>query len=182
MKGNSLTKLSLGPNGARAVLSDDEVYRYHLTRRWSSADRALGVIMLNPSTADAFKDDRTIKKITHYAKEWGYSSLSVANVFAYRSTSPADLKPLTDERRTGPENDYYITQVFIDAHDKILCGWGSNQLAALKIPSLWEMFCKFTESMPNPRQLVSIKTTNTGMPMHPLYQRNDLQPKTWRPS
>lgn len=177
-----MTKTTIGPNGAKAVLSDDEVYRYYLTRNWNPEHivrRTLGVIMLNPSTADAFTDDRTIKKVMGYADQWGYNSISVANIFAYRTPYPADLKYVTDDQRCGPDNAYYIWQVFTDAHDKILCGWGSNALAAPHIPGFWYYFCKFSESSGAQKQLVSVKTTNKGMPMHPLYQRNDLEPRPW---
>lgn len=181
------SKITLGPNGARAVISDDEVYRYHLLRRWAppfdreGPDRVLGVIMLNPSTADAFTDDQTIQKVMHYAKEWDYNAISVANVFALRSTSPAYLRHKPLELITGPENEGYIMQVFLDSYDKILCGWGANQIAAPCIPSIWNLLQSLNEHRRelSKKQMVYVKLTGAGMPMHPLYQRNDLKPKNW---
>jgi hypothetical protein len=43
-----------------AVISDDGVYRYQLTRTWDPESPELAWIMLNPSTADALADDPTV--------------------------------------------------------------------------------------------------------------------------
>jgi hypothetical protein len=179
--------MTMGPDHARAVISDDKVYRYHLGRRWAAPfgregpARILGVLMLNPSTADAFKNDRTISKVIHYAQEWGYNAISVANVFAMRTTYPHELKPYTDEQRTGEENESYIMQMFLESYDKILCGWGANPLAAPRIPAICNLLQSMNKHLPERRhkEMVYVKLTGKGMPMHPLYQRNDLKPKPW---
>ncbi len=44
-----------------ALISSCRKYRYHLERHWGDAKPCL-FIMLNPSTADERKDDRTIKR------------------------------------------------------------------------------------------------------------------------
>ena len=49
-------------------------------------------IGLNPSTADGIDDDPTIRRCIRFAKDRGYGRLSVANLFAYRATRPADLR------------------------------------------------------------------------------------------
>jgi len=58
--------------------------------------------MLNPSAADAFRDDPTIRRCMGFAQQWGYGSLSVGNLFAWRSHRPADLR--LSEDPAGPEN------------------------------------------------------------------------------
>jgi hypothetical protein len=47
---------------AGAVFSGDERYRYRLTRIWEVSRQQVLFVMLNPSTADADKDDQTIRK------------------------------------------------------------------------------------------------------------------------
>lgn len=172
-----------GPDGATAMLSPDGIYRYHLTRVLHPQHRfrkTLGVIMLNPSKADAFTDDRTIKKVMHYANEWGYNHVSVANLFAYRTTYPSELRVLTEEQRVGPENYYWLNHVLSEAHDKILCGWGANKLVTNQVYALVKMYSEDLAHS-NLKELVTLETTNKGMPMHLLYKRNDLQPFHWRP-
>lgn len=168
-----------GPDGSTAVLSTDGLYRYNLTRVLHPQHRlrkTLGVIMLNPSTADAFEDDRTIKKVMHYADAWGYNHISVANLFAIRTTYPSDLKHMTEEYRIGLGNDRFIENVIEAAHDKVLCGWGSNKLAMSQAAKVVQMHERNQD-----KDLVTIETLNNGMPTHPLYKRNDLQPFTWVP-
>ena len=70
---------ALPPRGA--VISADEQYRYLLWRPLppSLLLEDLGAIlfvMLNPSTANADKDDRTLTKICAYSQRWGYTRLS----------------------------------------------------------------------------------------------------------
>ena len=165
------------PDGSTAVLSTDGLYRYNLTRVLHPQHRfrkTLGVIMLNPSTADAFEDDRTIKKVMHYANEWGYNHVSVANLFAIRTPYPSDMNPMLEEMRVGVGNDRFIENVMETAYDKILCGWGSNKLVHNQVAKVVQMAGR------NPdKQLVTIEVSKSGMPMHPLYKCNDLQPFPW---
>jgi hypothetical protein len=70
-----------------AVLSPDGVYRYRLDRVWGAGPRVL-FVMLNPSTADATQDDPTLRRCLGFARDWGYGSLTVANLYAYRARGP----------------------------------------------------------------------------------------------
>ena len=58
-------------------------------------------IGLNPSTADETKNDPTIRRCINFAKDWGYGGVMIANLFAFRSTSPEIMKQqkeITDMR------------------------------------------------------------------------------------
>ena len=50
-----------------ACISADDVYRYRLGRIWKPNAPACLFIMLNPSTADAYVDDATIRRCLDYA-------------------------------------------------------------------------------------------------------------------
>lgn len=70
---------------SHAVLSEDGVYRYRLTREWGEnldACKRVCFVMLNPSTADASKDDPTIRKCIGFATRLGFDALEVVNLFA----------------------------------------------------------------------------------------------------
>jgi hypothetical protein len=72
-----------------AEISEDGKYRYALMRMWD--DKPLMMFcMLNPSTADATKDDPTIRRCIGFAKDRGYGGIYVVNLMAYRATDPAE--------------------------------------------------------------------------------------------
>ncbi|TMF61888.1 MAG: DUF1643 domain-containing protein, partial [Chloroflexi bacterium] len=67
-----------------ATFSADRRYRYRLWRRWDGARPVVAFVMLNPSTADARRDDPTIRRCIGFAKSWGFGGVEVVNLFAYR--------------------------------------------------------------------------------------------------
>ena len=122
------------PRGGSAVLGDgpvpfDAIYRYALTRRWGTGTRGLFVVALNPSKADATIDDATVRKITGFAKLWGFDWFALGNLAALRATDPADLHATIAlmglEHAIGPENDRHLIQM-IRACSRILLAWGTN--------------------------------------------------------
>ena len=109
-----------------AVFSKDERFRYMLVRRWNQAsddERFINFIMLNPSTADAMKNDPTVERCCKRARALGYDRLIVTNIFTLRSTDPAALYAAADA--VGPQNDRYI-QMIADTADVVVCGWGNH--------------------------------------------------------
>lgn len=87
---------------ASATLSPDGKYRYALTRQWGPTPPALW-IMLNPSTADAFTDDATIRRVIGFSRQWDCGGAVVVNLFGLRSTDPRVLRDADDP--VGPDND-----------------------------------------------------------------------------
>ena len=75
---------------AGAHISPCGLYRYDLWREWSTEPK-LAYVMLNPSTADALKDDKTIEACCRFAKRDGYGGIVVRNLFAFRTPSPKVL-------------------------------------------------------------------------------------------
>ena len=81
-----------------ATISKDGLYRYNLKRIMPMLfeDRKVVFCMLNPSTADANKDDPTLRRCIGFANKFGYSSLEIVNLYAYRSPNPKDLWKVSD--------------------------------------------------------------------------------------
>jgi hypothetical protein len=73
MPSNSTARLSLfeaprdDERGATFSPGAPPMYRYSLWRRWDSMTPSVLFVMLNPSTADAEKDDLTVAKCIGYA-------------------------------------------------------------------------------------------------------------------
>jgi hypothetical protein len=104
-----------------AVLSDDGRYRYRLSRRWTEGP-TLHWVMLNPSTADADKDDPTIRRCVGFATHNGFGSISVCNLFALRATNPRELIPACSAA-VGPANDKFIQE--IPSGSTVVAAWGA---------------------------------------------------------
>ena len=87
-------------DGTRAaVLSDCERYRYVLERQIGAGDRVVLFVMLNPSTADAFKDDPTVIQCCKFASRWGFDRVHVVNMFALRATDHAVARGMTGKQK-----------------------------------------------------------------------------------
>ncbi|MEK6791851.1 MAG: DUF1643 domain-containing protein, partial [Deltaproteobacteria bacterium] len=78
-------------NEDNAVMSVCRLYRYALWRTWDESQDKVMFIGLNPSTADATNDDRTISRCRSYAEQWRYGGIIMGNLFAFRTSSPAEM-------------------------------------------------------------------------------------------
>lgn len=108
-----------------ATFSPDGRYRYELTRDWSDSDPVKNLIFigLNPSTADAYKDDPTIKSCIRLAKHWNYNKITMINLYAYRATRPKDMIAAKD--RLDEEN-LVILKKYANERDTVVAAWGKN--------------------------------------------------------
>src|SRR4028119_2392792 len=89
-----------------AIFDPTRTYRYALWRTWDAARPPVAFVLLNPSTADARRDDPTIRRCANFARTWGFGGLEVVNLFAFRATHPTDLKCAADP--VGPQNDVHL--------------------------------------------------------------------------
>lgn len=153
-----------------AVFDPTGKYRYLLSRIWNcdyleDDTKKILWIMLNPSTADAHKDDPTIRRCIAFSKQWGFSGLEIVNLFALRSPSPKHLFTVNDP--VGPENVRHIQEA-LERHEcsHVIGAWGNTPLS---IPTA-------IQSLLLPlRNLYALKITQRGYPAHPLY----ISSKTW---
>lgn len=106
-----------------AIISQDTRYRYALTRVWAEGRRRLLYVLLNPSVADAAKDDTTLRQCVFFAKREGFDSLELVNLFALRSKKPSLLKE-NWAASVGPDNDDHIHRAARGV-EKIVVSWGS---------------------------------------------------------
>jgi hypothetical protein len=108
---------------ADAVFGGGGTYRYRLSRTWDGSGKTATFVLLNPSTADATTDDRTLTRCVKYAAGMGFGGLVVVNLFALRTPDPADLDDHPDP--VGPDNDAHIRAAAADA-DRVIVGWGNG--------------------------------------------------------
>ena len=152
-----------------ALFSACKRYRYNLRRSW---DHSLGTVLfigLNPSTADAKKDDPTIRRCIRFARTWGYGSLIMANLFAYRSTKPAALRRVKDP--VGPRNNWWLTRLAKQA-DLVIAAWGIHG----------SLLSRDIAVKRKNRNLYCLGKTDAGHPRHPLYLPATTKPRRWNDS
>ena len=156
-----------------AELSACLQYRYSLWREWDDTKKRLCWIMLNPSTADALKDDATIRVCMGRAKRMGYGSIDVVNLFALRATHPEELYRHSDPitHRDAPTRNAEATLEAIDKAGFIICAWGQHgaykERGRLMLSTIRGSHLK----------AYALKINLDGSPAHPLRISYDVQPR-----
>lgn len=138
-------------------------YRYTLWRAWSSDSPCIVFIMLNPNAADAQRDDPTIRRSIGFARAWGFGSLEVVNLFAYRTPDPRVLSRIADP--VGEDNDHFLIQAAARAH-YIIAAWGTRGALLNRDRAVFRLL--FEQD-----RLYCLGMTKDGYPRHPLYVRGD---------
>ena len=135
-----------------------------LWRSWAPGAGAVVFVGLNPSTADASRNDPTIRRCVGFARDWGYGAMVMVNLFDARATDPAVMK-----RRRAPLSR---------ANDAVLLG--SARRAALVVGA-WGVHGAHRGRGDAVRALLArhgiearcFGSTASGEPLHPLYQRRE---------
>lgn len=146
------------------VFSEDRRYRYQLQR---PGVRPVLFCLLNPSTADEFKDDPTIRRCRGYSRDWGFDGVIIINAFAWRSTDPNALYDLEDP--VGPDNDMWILEAAQRSVGPIVCGWGKHG----KLHGRGAAVVKLLRDAGYKPKAFGFN--GDGSPKHPLYLKADLQ-------
>lgn len=138
-------------------------YRYVLWRHWDDERPSVMFLALNPSTADHRRDDPTIRRCIGYARDWGYGSLCVANLFAWRATRPSDLMAADDP--VGPRNDLWLRRLAGEV-ELVVAGWGNHGTFLDRAERVRTLF----------PELHYLRLNRSGEPAHPLYLPKSLKP------
>lgn len=175
-----------------AILSPCGTYRYRLERSvqpslpyrvgpspecygaFARTTQAVAFIMVNPSTADAEKDDATIRKVRGFAQRMGFGYLVVGNLFAYRATDIRALRTAPDP--TGPDNDKHLQQILRDTSCCVVA-WGPLAKLPLELRERWGHFARLAQSIQKP--LHSLGTAKDGHPRHPLMLPYSTELRRW---
>ena len=162
-----------------AKFSEDRCYRYWLLRSFDDCEiRSLGlhgtlaIIGLNPSTADAEKNDPTVSRCISWTRRLGYARLLMLNMYAWRGTDPRELwranKNLVDIVG-GPPNFRISLEEYCQRFEakRIIAAWGNEKLERHRMfyAADWRLDC--------------FKKNQDGSPAHPLYLPYSLTPKPW---
>jgi hypothetical protein len=158
-----------------ADISTDGLYRWRLERRWSTGTSVVW-IMLNPSTADAEKDDPTIERVIAFSREWGHDAAVVVNLVPFRSPDPREAERWAAQTDVGDvlsRNDLAIAGA-IQSSALTLCAWGASKWARSvgQQHTTW-----FGGALP----LCCLGVNSDGSPRHPLARGRARVPSDQEP-
>jgi len=152
----------LQSRAAAAAFSPCGRYRWWLQRSWDPSRPALVFVGLNPSRADARRDDPTLRRLVAYARSWGFGGLEVLNLFARVAAKAVVLRRLEDP--VGSCNDAWICRCLErQPAATVWLGWGNG--------GAWrgrdrQVLALLSEQGVGP---VALAVTAAGHPRHPLY-------------
>ena len=118
----------------RACFSCDRAHRLKLEIPFTHDNRrheTVALVMKNPSSADQYHADTTIRRVEEYVHRNFRSAarLIVLNLFAYRATDPSTVEKTRRlsglESIVGDGNDAAITAA-VQASDHVILGWGAR--------------------------------------------------------
>jgi hypothetical protein len=164
-----------------ARISPCRQYRWTLTRDWGQGKRICWV-MLNPSDADHRIDDPTIRRVIHFTRSWGYTGLTVVNLYPYRSPNPKRCEAWATDPKLATAVKVALTRnvSIISHHCKlatmIVAAWGNNPWDVVWLESIVDSIGQ---------EIYCLGTTAGGAPKHPMARgkhriADDQQPVLWR--
>lgn len=178
-----------------ARFDKDKRYRFRLGRKltpkalsisWDEiiawqAVRLVVFVMLNPSTADAFKPDRTVDRCCEFARRWGADVVEVVNLFALISTDPKGLKRAHVDGWSPVEsaggmvkNNLEILAACRGA-GRVIAAWGNGG-------ELYNRAERVQELLADHRvELEALRLSKHGFPNHPLARGKNYIPYETEP-
>lgn len=156
-----MIKENIQSNGA--YFSHDNKFRFVLWRIWDDTKPKVMYVGLNPSTANATKNDNTITKLVKVSKHNGFGGFYMLNLYSYVTPYPECLKG-NWEIMDGINNKHLLD--FSGKASKVVFCWGNfkesqEKASELKHAFQQEAWCLF-------------KNKN-GSPKHPLYCKDETQ-------
>lgn len=158
--------LKLGVTADAMYGGPNKEYRYLLRRDWDDRLPRCCWVLLNPSTATEFDDDPTLEAVQVFARLWGYGSLTVVNLFAFRSPSPMALTRCKVDPIGGEMNDVMILAAVQEA-ELTIAAWGNHGKILNRSAAVRDLLAGF--------KLHCLAVSKQAEPVHPLYQKRTTQ-------
>lgn len=171
-----------GPSGFALV--DDARYRTELHRELSASNRREVLwVMLNPSTADARRDDPTIRRVVALSArpEINAGRMTVVNLYAARTPYPRELARMLraaagrEEAVIGEGNDARI-EAYAARADVVVAAWGVRA-PELRAAAVLRILVRAA-----PGRIVCVGRTKSGQPRHPLTVRGAVEIEPYPPA
>ena len=106
-----------------AIYSDNQKYRYSLTKVWDKDKPKAMFIGINPSDATELLMDKTVMNLMNHLISNGYGMVEIVNLFAYRSKEQDGL--INRDDKFEKVNMQYVRQA-LRGSELIIVGWGRD--------------------------------------------------------
>lgn len=146
-----------------AVLSVCGRYRHRLDRDVQFFGAVAALIGINPSTADATRNDATIRKEIGFAKANGWRRIIKGNVFDYRATDVGELADV--DQPVSPQNERYLREIAAQADVLVAC-WGNTNKVPSALRGQFDLTLALLRATGKP--VMCFGKTIHGHPCHPL--------------
>lgn len=134
-------------------------------------------LMLNPSTADAFKLDQTVSKCMRFAQRWGAQIVEVVNLFAYRTSLPPELFRAHYEGKDIGQCEWNNAQIIEACTQpdivKVIAAWGNHGAFRDRDQHVCKMLAEAGVQL---WSLGITQASSVGYPMHPLARGKNFIP------
>lgn len=150
-------------DGRSAALSDCGRWRWRLDRPIGDSPVVAAVFGINPSTADALRDDPTVRKWRGFGLRLGWGRVIVGNVFAWRAANVRELARAAD--LFGPDYERHLDDIIRDADILVPCWGARGKIPRALRPELDRMKARLAASG---KPMHCWGMTGSGDPCHPL--------------
>lgn len=168
-----------------ALFSPCGLFRYRLERPlFKDGEGVIAIIMVNPSVADASKNDPTITRIERRFMQHAYvgkmlprpQKVIVGNLFARVATDVKELATVPDP--VGPENDNHLWSIAMDA-DRLIYAWGPLAKLPKRLRTRWQgVHALFMASGKHIPSTIG-PPADDGQPKHPLMLPYEMGLQSW---
>lgn len=120
-------RMAIETGSGKAWFNEARTKRYFIERSWGSGDKILGSILMNPSRADAIKNDATIELLIDYSRNNKYDGICVVNIIPIiepNSTKLSDIQVVSEAVKDDEQKEAFI--YMLGKCDDVYVGWGGK--------------------------------------------------------
>jgi len=143
-------------NQVSAHFSPDRKYRFALWRKWDERKPLIAFFGLNPSTANEFGTDPTIRSVMRITRHNGCGGFVMLNCFPFVSTDPDMLRDFGNTK----ENDRVIKRLTAQC-EHVVFAWGNFKVVR-DLGRDHELMKLFPKAL-------CLGINKNGSPKHPLF-------------
>ena len=166
--GNRPLARALNAPVGSAVFSPCRTWRYLLRRILAPTGKLVFWVMLNPSTADASENDKTIDECSFFTRREGGREFVAGNTGAFCATFPIDFQRAESNGNDpiGPDNDRHLHEQ-AQLADLIIVAWGGSGNFKRAKGVLRDRDEAVLKILTTYKDVYCLGRTKTGEPRHP---------------